>query len=175
MYLRVLKLTQVILLSAAFAFEIAPVRAETGASIALPVISLSTIDPMVAPLASTPVFTWKTDNRPLEFAATVSRTDSSPVDMYFGIISPDGRVFSWNSGLTSVPIFLEGLSPAGRLVTDTVISSADLLGKNPQHTFSADHPLGLYSVFFFLVPAGADPGDSRQWIAATISPLVISN
>ncbi len=172
---RVLKLGKAVLLPAVLAFGIAPVSAQTGASIAPPVISISTIDPIVTPLASVPVFTWRTDGQPLEFVAAVSRADSSPIDMYFGIIVPDGRIFSWISGTANVPILLEGLFPAAQLVTGTAISSAELLGKNPQHIFSADHPLGLYSVFFFLVPTGADPGDPRQWIAATMSPLMISN
>ena len=173
---RVLReLSKVVLMSAVLALGITSVSAQTGASIAPPVISISTVDPMVAPLASVPVFTWRTDGRPLEFVAAVSRVDSSPVDVYFGIIIPDGRIFSWISGTANVPIFLEGLFPAAQRITDTTISNAELLGENPRHIFSAGHPLGLYSVFFFLVPTGADPGDSRQWISATMSPLVISN
>lgn len=168
------KLGEVFLLPAMFALGIAPVSA-MSASVASPVISIATFDAMLAPLSSPPVFTWRTDLRPLEFDAAVSRTDSSPVDVYFGIIIPGGRIFSWSPGTASVPNLQEGFSPAAQGTTATEMSSAALLGRNPQHLFTADHLLGLYSVFFFLVPTGADPRDPRRWIGATMSPLVISN
>ena len=172
---RVLRvLGKVLLLSAVLASGIAPMYAR-GSTIAPPVISITTVDAIMGPLVSLPVFTWRTDGRPLAFNATFSRGDSSPVDVYFGIIIPGGRVFSWISGTANVPTLREGLLPAAQGITNTASSSAGLLGANPQHIFSADYPLGLYSVFFFLVPAGADPGDSRRWIAASMSPLVISN
>lgn len=167
----------VLLLSAVLALGIAPVSVQ-GTSIPPAVISISVVDALISPLVSVPIFSWTTGvGRPLEFGAAVSRVDSSPVDVYFGIIIPGGRIFSWISGTANVPILLEGLFPAAQRITDTdtAISSAELLGRNPQHIFSADHPLGLYLVFFFLVPTGTDPGDSRHWIAATMSPLMIFN
>lgn len=164
---------KVVLLSTMLAFGIAPVSAQE--SIARPVITILTLDAILAPAVTVPVFTWRTGGRPLEFDAVVSRLDSSAVDVYFGVIVPDGRIFSWISGTANIPILLEGLFPAAHRITDTAIFTAGLLGRNPQHSFSADHPLGLYSVFLFLVPTGAVPSDPRQWIAATMSPLVITN
>ena len=151
------------------------VLAQTGASVPPPVISIAAMDPAVAPVATVPVFTWRTDGRPLEFTASASRADNSPVDVYFGVLVADGRAFSWIGGTATIPILLPGLSPLAQGITHTVISTTELLGRNPQHIFAADDPPGLYSVFFFLVPTGANPADSRQWIGASMSPLVLSN
>jgi hypothetical protein len=175
-FMRVLReLGKAVLLLAVLTFGIAPVSAQTGSTIPPAVISISTVDPLLAPLISGPVFTGRIDGRPLEFIAAVSRVDSSPADVYFGVIIPGGRIFSWIPGTANVPMLVEGLFPAAQRITDTAISSAGMLGSNPQHSFSADHPLGLYSVFCFFVRTGAAPGDPRQWFAAAMSPLVITN
>jgi hypothetical protein len=97
------------------------------------------------------------------------------VDVYFGILTPGGRVFSWKPGATNAPILAEGFFPAAQNTTATEMASTALLGGSPQHLFGSDHPLGLYSVFFFLVRTGADPRDPRQWYGATMAPLVITN
>ena len=139
-----------------------------------PTISILTLDAALAGLLSTPVFTWRTDGRALQFEATASRGVSNPVDVYFGVLTPGGRVFSW-SPASGAPNMQEGVFPCGQGVTATEISSAGLLGSSPQYTFSAGSQLGIYSVFFFLVPAGTDPRDPRSWIGANMSPLVITN
>jgi hypothetical protein len=38
--------------------------------------------------------------------AAVSRFESSAVDLYFGIIVPGGRIFSWISGTANIPILV---------------------------------------------------------------------
>jgi len=166
---------KVVLFAAMLAFGIAPVPAQSGSSIPSPVISIVALDAHLAPGGTLPVFTWRTDGRLLDFGAFLTRYESSPVDVYFGIIVPGGRIFSWSPGTNNVPNLQEGFVPAAQRTTATEMSSGALLGGSPQHSFSANHPLGLYSVFFFLVPAGADPRDLRQWYGATMSPLVITN
>lgn len=139
-----------------------------------PTISIITADAELSQLALLPVFTWRTDiGRPLLLGMQVSRSDSSPVDVYFGVLAPDGRFFSWVPQSGSVPLLLEGMYPAGRAITATAISSAGLLGRDPQHLFSAGHPLGIYSVAVILVATAADPADPRQWFAASMSPLLL--
>lgn len=166
---------KVVLFSAMLAFGIAPVPAQSGTSIPSPVISIMALDANLAPGGTLPVFTWRTDGRLLEFDASLSRYESSPVDVYFGIIVPGGRIFSWSPGTNNVPTLQEGFVPAAQRTTATEMSGAALLGSSPQYGFSSDHLLGLYSVFFFLVPAGTDPRDPRRWMGATMSPLVITN
>jgi len=149
------------------------VHAET---IPQPLISILTLDVLVAPLVAAPVFAWRTDlARPLEFIATITRSDISPVDVYFGVIIPGGRVFSWIPGTANGPVLVEGLSPAGRGITAAAISGAGLLGSDPQNLFSASQPIGLYSLFVVLVRSGADASNPGNWFGAAMSPLIISN
>jgi hypothetical protein len=172
---RLLSLCKVGIASAVFAFGLAPVGAQ-ATTIPQPVISIATLDAMLAPLVAVPVFTWSTTiGRPLAFGVTISRSDVSPTDVYVGILIPGGRVFSWIPGPANAPVLVEGWSPAGRGITAAAISGASLLGSDPQHLFAWGHPLGLYSVFAVLVRSGADPNDPAQWYGATMSPLVISN
>jgi len=168
-------LGRVSLACALFAFALIPMSTRAS-TIPQPVISIIAGDAELSQLALVPVFTWRTDiGRPLMFAAQISRADSSPVDVYFGVLAPDGRFFSWVPQTGSAPLLLEGLHPAGRAITATAISSAGLLGSDPRHLFAAGHPLGLYSVAVILVATAADPTDPRRWFAATMSPLLISN
>jgi hypothetical protein len=156
------------------ALALTPASAQTALAAPSATISISVFDPTVAPLVLVPVFSWRADGKPLEFSASVSRADSRPVDAYFGAIAPGGRVFSWTSGLTTVPVLLEGLFAAARGVTSTQFTTAALLGANPQRAFSNEALSGLYAVFMLLVPHGGDPFAPSQWLAATMSPLVVS-
>jgi hypothetical protein len=141
-----------------------------------PVISIKVDDAVLAPLGAPAVFTWAAAiGRPLEVLASITRGDISPVDVYLGVLVPDGRLLSWVPGSSTTPVLVAGLAPAGRGVTASSVSSAMLLGSNPQYLFSAADALGLYSLLVILVPAGAAPSDPRNWTAATMSPLVISN
>lgn len=170
-------LGKVLFIPAALAVGVAPGSA-MGSTIPAPVVSITTLDAAQAPLIWEPRFTWRTDGRPLEFVANVTRYESSPVDVYFGILLPGGRIASWHPGTGHGPILQEGFWPAARRTAATEMSGAALLRGNPRHSFSADSayfPLGLYSVFIFLVPAGADPRDPSRWYGATMSPLVITN
>jgi hypothetical protein len=168
------ELGKAILLPAVLAFGSAPGPA-MGSTIAPPVVSILTTDVLTAGYIGVPRFTWKGVDGALQFEAAVTRNESSPVDVYFGILTPGGRVFSWKPGTTNAPILAEGFFPAAQNTTATEMWSTVLLGGSPQHLFGSDHPLGLYSVFFFLVRTGADPRDPRQWHGATMAPLVITN
>jgi hypothetical protein len=172
---RLLSLCKVGVASAVFALGCFP-AAVHASTIPPPVISIVTLDAVLAPLIAAPVFSWTTTiGRPLAFGATISRSDLSPTDVYFGILIPGGRILSWIPGTANGPELVEGWSPAGRGITAAAISSAALLGSDPQHLFAWGYPLGLYSVFVVLVRAGADPNDASRWYGATMSPLVISN
>lgn len=137
--------------------------------------AIQVIDATRAPFVSVPVFQWRIGQGPLLFDAILSRSSSSPVDVYFGIIIPAGRIFTWTPGQSGGPILREGLFPAAQGTTATQISAFSLLETAPQHTISAGYPLGLYSVFMLLVPTGANAGDLRSWTGAAMSPLLITN
>lgn len=168
-------LGRVSLACALLAFALIPMGTRAS-TIPQPVISIIAADAQLSQLTLVPVFTWRTDiGRPLAFGMQISRTDTSSVDVYFGVLAPDGRFFSWVPQTGSAPLLLEGLYPAGRAITATAISSAGLLGSDPRHLFAHGHPLGIYSVAVILVATAADPTDPRQWFAASMSPLLISN
>jgi len=166
-------LAKVVLLPTVLALGVVPASA-VAATAAPPTIKILVLDAATAGLLSTPVFTWRIDGGAVQFEATASRDLSNPVDVYFGVVAPGERVFSWSPAV-GAPNLREGLFPAGQAITATQISSTGLLGSGPQYTFPAGSPLGIYSVFFLLVYAGNDPRDPRQWVAANMSPLVITN
>jgi hypothetical protein len=158
------------LLLAVISLSTAPTLAQALSLAAPPQMSI-----FVSNVRGVPVFSWQTNGEALQFDATVCRSNTLPVDVYFGVIIPGGRTFTWNSALTSVPILVEGLIPAAQNVTTTFFHAAASLGGVPQHTFSSTHPLGLYSVFVLLVSAGANPADASRWFAASMSPLMVSD
>ena len=166
-------LAKVVLLPTMLALGVVPASA-VAVTAAPPTIRILVLDATMTGLLSAPVFTWRTNGGALQFEVTASRDVSNPVDVYFGVLTPGHRVFSWSPS-AGAPNLQEGLFPVAQGITATEISSAGLLGSSPQYTFPAGSPLGIYSVFFFLVAAGADPRDPRNWIAANMSPLVITN
>lgn len=119
-----------------------------------------------------------TSGRPLRFAAQIERLDGSlptpgsfPTDIYFGVIAPGGRVFTWVSRPDGGAALVEGLIPAARAVTATSFSAESVLG-TPEYTFSERDTPGLYSVFVLLATPGSDASDARSWQHATIVPLM---
>lgn len=167
-------MAKLLVLAAAIGLSGMPMAA-VASSAPPPTFSIQVMDAIRAPLVAVPVFQWRIDQGPLLFDATLSRAGSSPVDVYFGIIIPGGRIFTWTPGQSGGPILREGLFPAAQGTTATQISSFSLLGTDPEQTFSAGYPLGLYSVFMLFLPTGANAGDLRSWTGAAMSPLLITN
>lgn len=111
--------------------------------------------------------------RPLTFSASITRTSASlPSDVYFGVIAPDGRTFTWVRNDGGGIALVQGMSPAATAMTDEVFHTTSALMGDPEYAFSdADAP-GLYLLFALLVPPGADPTDARQWTWVTTVPLM---
>lgn len=165
------RLAELVLLPTVLALGVVP-GSVVASTIALPIINIGVTDAETAGLNGAQWFTWI--GRPLAFSFAVHRReDTAPVDVYFGVLTPGGRVFSWSPG-AGAPNLQEGLFPVGQGITATEISSA-LLGSNPEYTFPPGHEIGIYSVFCFLLPAGVDPRSPRSWINASMSPVVVSN
>jgi hypothetical protein len=153
-----------------------PLSSVASSSIPQPVISIQTVDATRAPPDTVHVFSWLMSQGSLAFGATLTRYENSPIDVYFGILIPGGRVYTWTRGISNGPVLREGLSPAVQRTTETQIDSATILGSNPIQGFADDarSPSGLYSIFMFMVPAGAGPGDLRNWTGGASSPLFLS-
>lgn len=90
-------LGKAILVLAALAFEGAPTSALAQLAPA-PVISIEARDEQGAQERG-PVFSWRTNLRPLDFLLTVSRSPGGgpAFDLYFGILIPGGRIFHMGS------------------------------------------------------------------------------
>jgi hypothetical protein len=119
-----------------------------------------------------------TPGRLLRFGAQIERVDGSyptpgsfPTDIYFGVIVPGGRAFTWVSSPGGGAALVEGLVPVARAVTDPSFTTASVLGA-PEYTFSERDAPGLYSVFLLLVTPGRDASDARSWQYARMVPLM---
>jgi hypothetical protein len=116
--------------------------------------------------------------RPLQFGAQIERVDGSlptpgsfPTDIYFGVIVPGGRVFTWVSNPGGGAALVEGLVPVARAVTEPSFSTGRVFG-TPEYTFSERDAPGLYSIFVLLVTPGSDASDARSWQYARMVPLM---
>jgi hypothetical protein len=111
--------------------------------------------------------------RPLAFGATITReVGSLPVDIYLGVISPKGEVYSWIPKQGGGGILVKGLSPVARSVNETTFATSTVFGTDPKYTFSEGDVPGMYSVFALLVPPGSDPNDARRWTWVNMVPLL---
>lgn len=139
-----------------------------------PAVTLAVRDVALSGLGGGPVYLAPAaPGRPPAFGATVTRAEGSlPADVYFGVMAPGGPVFTWvpKPGGGAVPV--EGLRPLVRAWGGASLSTAAVLGEDPQYTFTEREPPGLYSVFLLLVPSGADPGNPVNWSTAQMAPLM---
>jgi hypothetical protein len=120
-----------------------------------------------------------TPGRPLRFGVQIERLDGSfptpgsfPTDIYFGVIVPGGRVFTWVSNPGAGAVLVEGLIPVARAFTGTSFYLDDRVFGIPEYTFSERDTPGLYSVFVLLVTPGRDASDARSWQYARMVPLM---
>jgi len=160
-------------LLAVISLATAPTVAQATTFAAPPRIQIIAVDAATAGFIDAPLFRWRTDGRALQFNASVSPF-TLPVDVYFGVIIPGGRTFTWTTASTTGPVLIEGLHPAGQNLTQTDFVASASLGGAPRYAFSNGEPLGLYSLFVLVVLHGADPSDTSRWIAANMSPLILS-
>ena len=167
-----------VLLVAGLAFGLVPMTVNASNVAPQPAIYMLVTPWFSAGLTDIPKFTWsRTNPDALVFGANVSRhyTVPPPADMYFGVLTPDGRTLSWRPVPANVATLQEGLFPAVQGTTAEVTDSYALLGGFPRFPLSASDPTGIYSVFVLVVPAGSDPRNPSIWTAAQMWPLVITN
>jgi len=162
------------LLLAVISLAATPTVAQATTRAAPPQIQIIASDPAAAGFEGFPVYRWRTDGRALQFDASVGPSGLF-ADVYFGVIIPGGRTFTWTAASTGGPILVEGLHPAGQNVDRGAFFIASTsLGGVPRYAFSNGEPLGLYSLFVLVVLHGADPSDTTRWITVNMSPLFLS-
>lgn len=139
-----------------------------------PVVTLSVRDVILGDLGGQPVYLAPSaPGRPLAFSASVTRVEGSlPVDVYFGVMSPGGRVFTWIRKPGGGAELVEGLRPLVRAWSGVSLATAAALGEDPQYVFTGREAPGLYSVFLLLVTPEADPGNPGNWSTAQMTPLM---
>jgi hypothetical protein len=94
-------------------------------------------------------------------------------DFYFGVIAPDGNVYSLTPGTNTNP--LKGLVP---IATNVDLSKARTLDLSESvgsisYSFGYDDATKMYTVFALLVIAGANPADAPTWLEAEMKPLIV--
>ena len=112
-------------------------------------------------------------------STSIQRRSDSPildskVDVYFGLVKPNGSVFSWipaaPNSIGVVAQLVGGLTPVGlNMQLDTSISNDNFFtGSNRYITyvFSKDDVAGLYILFTLVVGTGKDPTDPGNWITS---------
>ena len=94
----------------------------------------------------------------------------SAVDVYLGILAPDGQSASW-AGSAQAPI----LGPTGPAVPflKNVIPTASVSYSLVIPDFATGQARGTYFLYGLVVLAGSDPGDPRFWVSASFSPLSV--
>jgi hypothetical protein len=164
-----------LLLIAVISLGIAPIVAQATSLPVPPQIQIIATDAATAAINFLPSYRWRPDGREIQFGASVGPTGLF-VDVYFGVIVPGGRTFTWTAGSAMGPILVEGLHPAAQnLDRAATFNSSASLGGTPRYAFSNGDPLGLYTLFVLVVPHGADPSDTPRWIAVSMSPLFVSD
>lgn len=99
-------------------------------------------------------------------------------DIYFGVIMPGGTTVStWspnNSGTVTLGSGYAPLVRASSVLNTGVLTTASLnAGKDISYRFSGNEPKGLYLLFLFMVPTGADPTDIQRWTFLTTQPFFV--
>ena len=148
--------------------------ANATSTVATPEVKVFVRDVVLSGLGTDQIFVVPAaPARPLAFGASVARTlGSLPCDVYFGVIVPGGRVFTWIPKVGGGAVLVAGMSPVARAIADTTFQTSSAFAGDPQYTFSEGDIKGLYSLFVLLVPPGADPSDARRWTWVTTVPLM---
>jgi hypothetical protein len=99
---------------------------------------------------------------------------SSVGDLYFGVILPNGTIYTW-AGDANEASLREGLTPiASNLdLRQELLFDLNATVGDVQHVFTRDDPAGMYSVFALLVRAGANPTQENSWYEADMRPLIV--
>lgn len=92
-------------------------------------------------------------------------------DVYFCLMAPGQAtaclVPAASPSGTTAPGLAEGLVPLARgvVIDENPVTSREWLGgADLSYQFSASDTPGLYLLFSFIVPEGADPADGDQWL-----------
>jgi hypothetical protein len=92
-----------------------------------------------------------------------------PVDVYIGVILPDGRFVSW-VGDSAMPTLVIRATPVAFL--SNVVPRETTAFRVP-YILGASDPLGWYMLYGLVVSTDADPVEPSNWIRSSFFPLLV--
>lgn len=131
--------------------------------------------PTIATSATDGFVTIRTTPRgsPIVIEATLTVPDPGGVrlDVYLGVVPPDGEPLSWVRGQFDFPRLTASAAPVPYLVNIPVSSGTyKLLYRAP----AADAE-GWHTLYGLIVPPGGDPLDPRRWISSSFVPFLVTS
>ncbi|MES2952109.1 MAG: hypothetical protein V4858_26585 [Pseudomonadota bacterium] len=99
-------------------------------------------------------------------------------DTYFGVIWPGTtQVSTWSPDGSGAITLRSGYAPMARassVLNPTAFSTNAMNGGLPiRYQFTGQEPKGLYLLFLFMVPTGADPSDIQNWAFLATAPFFL--
>ena len=103
-------------------------------------------------------------------------TFAKGADTYFGVIWPGTtQVSTWSPDGGGAITLRSGFAPmvrASSVLDPKAFSTNAMNGGFPiRYQFTGHEPKGLYLLFLFMVPTGADPSDIENWSFLATAPL----
>ena len=92
-----------------------------------------------------------------------------PVDIYVGILAPDGQSTSW-TGSAQAPTLVKG-PPVPFL--KNVVPAASVSYRLVIPDFASGEARGWYALYGLVVAAGSDPKDPKHWFSSSFFPLLV--
>jgi len=130
-------------------------------------------------LIGAPVFSAERKRDPYAFGAAIEILPSAPDikgDLYFGLLSPNGRhAFTW-SNQDGEYVLVQGMKPFVEdinLAAPSSFTTSEIVGGDVKHALTENDPAGLYFVFALLVSANTSPSDTKNWIEIGLTPLLV--
>ena len=124
-------------------------------------------------------------NEPLFVQGTVDWTApflhrdwAAGADTYFGVIWPGTtQVSTWSPNGSGAITLRSGYAPMARassVLNPAAFSTNAMNGGFPiRYQFTGQEPKGLYLLFLFMVPTGADPSDIDNWAFLATAPFFL--
>jgi hypothetical protein len=143
-------------------------------------LNVPTLDIQIHGVLGSPTFSARGGPRPYAFDVDVDLFAGLALtaDLYFGVLLPGGQAaVSWVNDAGNLTL-QDGMTPivTGLEMNQTTsfsLARDQLEQEAIEHIFTGDEPLGMYVVFALLVAEGQDPGNTQNWLAVDMQPLMV--
>ena len=111
---------------------------------------------------------------PVVMEATITVMVPDPwgvrLDVYLGVVPPDGEPLSWVRGQFDFPTLTESAVPLPYLKNVPLFSGTF----RQMYRAPAGDVQGWHTLYALIVPPGGDPLDPRQWISSSFAPFLVT-